>query len=50
MTKVAKPRTGTPRGEFGIGVFGRARFGNMTGRQWDKEAKSRENFTKVAKP
>ncbi len=36
-TKVAKPRTGKERGQMGIGVFGRARFGQSTGFQLTKE-------------
>jgi len=48
-SKEAKPVTGTPRGDFGIGRFGTARFGATSGRLWDKEAKAAASFSKVAK-
>jgi len=48
--KETKPRTGTLRGGFGIGVFGTARFSEQTGREWDKEAKVSASFSSEAKP
>lgn len=35
-------------GKFGIGVFGRARFGKAVG--FDKRAKGASSFTKTVKP
>ena len=49
-SKEPKPRTGKAKGQFGIGVFGTARFGETSGRGWDKEAKASASFSKVAKP
>lgn len=50
FSKEAKPQTGKTRGKMGIGVFGLARFGETTGRDWDKEGKVAASLTKEAKP
>jgi hypothetical protein len=50
LSKEPKPQTGTVRGKMGIGVFGSARFGETTGRDWNKEGKVAESLTKEPKP
>lgn len=47
-TKIAKPTTGKSKGQFGIGVFGRATFGKSTGFQMDKEVRKQPSLTSVA--
>ncbi len=50
QTLEEKPRSGTLKGEMGLGAFGVARFGTKTGYETTKEAKTAETSTKEAKP
>ena len=49
-TKEARPRTGKRKGKFGIGFFGKARFGETSGFEIPKEALESNTLTKEALP
>jgi len=49
-TEEALPRNGTNQGQFGIGMFGVARFGTTTGYVNTKEALQTNNPTEEALP